>query len=192
MSNKAKQCSTWNIRRGLLTREAELKNLLSSEKIDIMFLTETDTHNLTNEDSYVLQGYKTILPKIKCGENLVRIICLVKECILPFIKIRRDLMSEDFPSIWLEFQSDNKKKSTLISGFYRVWTIYGTGRMLASLNQRLFFIRRLKNHVGSAAILKICNGLFISKLRYGLQLLGSVRMQESDPLNRIWKLYKNV
>ena len=83
------------------------------------------SYNLTNEDSYVLQGYKTILPKIKCGENLVRIICLVKECILPLIKIRRDLMSEDFPSIWLEYQSDSKKKSTLISEFYRVWTHNG-------------------------------------------------------------------
>ena len=31
-------------------------------------------------------------------------------------------MSDEFPSIWLEYQSDHKKKPTLISGFYRVWT----------------------------------------------------------------------
>ena len=66
------------------------------------------------------------------------------------------------------------------------WTehIYGTGGLLASLNQRLFFIRRLKNHVGAAAILKISNGLFVSKLRYGLQLLGSVRWMQTDPTNQ--------
>ena len=69
-----------------------------------MFLTETDARNLTNEDSYVIQGYKTILPLKSPDCNLVRIICLVKEDILPSIKIRPDLMSNDFPSIWLEYQ----------------------------------------------------------------------------------------
>ena len=41
-----------------------------------------------------------------------------------------------------------------------------------------------KNHVGAAAILKISNGLFVSKLRYGLQLLGSVRWMQTDPTNQ--------
>ena len=31
-------------------------------------------------------------------------------------------MSDDFPSIWLEYQPDLNKKPTLIAGFYRVWT----------------------------------------------------------------------
>ena len=62
--------------------------------------------------------------------------------------------------------------------------IYGSGGVLASLNQRLFFIRRLKNHIGASALLKICNGLFISKLRYGLQLLGCVRWHSTDPANQ--------
>ena len=35
--------ATWNIRRGLVVRELELKNLLKEEKIDVIFLTETDT-----------------------------------------------------------------------------------------------------------------------------------------------------
>ena len=62
--------------------------------------------------------------------------------------------------------------------------IYGTGGLLASLNQRLFYIRRLKNSIGEKALLKISNGLFISKIRYGLQLLGKVRMSTSEPLNQ--------
>ena len=33
-------------------------------------------------------------------------------------------------------------------------------------------------------MLKISNGLFISKIRYGLQLLGKVRMSTSEPLNQ--------
>ena len=66
------------------------------------------------------------------------------------------------------------------------WTehIYGSGGLLSSLNQRLFFIRRLKNHVGLQALLKISDSLFTSKIRYGLQLLGSVRWLDSDPTNQ--------
>ena len=37
-----KICS-WNIRRGLIKRELELKDMLNSEKLNIMFLVETDT-----------------------------------------------------------------------------------------------------------------------------------------------------
>ena len=42
------------------------------------------------------------------------------------------------------------------------WTehIYGSGGLLSSLNQRLFFIRRLKNLVGLPALLKISDSLF--------------------------------
>ena len=73
----------------------------SSENIDIMMLTETDTQNLLNEESYIIQGYKTILPLKSTGCDLVRIVCLVKDCLFSSIKLRSDLMSDDFPSIWL-------------------------------------------------------------------------------------------
>ena len=33
----------WNIRKGLVKRETELKMLLAEENIDVLFLTETDT-----------------------------------------------------------------------------------------------------------------------------------------------------
>ena len=45
-------------------------------------------------------------------------------------------------------------------------------------------MRRLKNHVGLPTLLKISDSLFTSKIRYGLQLLGSVRWLESDPINQ--------
>ena len=87
-----------------------------------MFLTETDTRSLSNEETYIIKGYKTILPIIKMNKNLVRIICLVKEVLMPKIKVRLDLMSVEFPSIWLEYQTEPGKKPIIISGFYRVWT----------------------------------------------------------------------
>jgi hypothetical protein len=42
MQQLLKICS-WNIRRGLIKRELELKDMLNSEKLNIMFLVETDT-----------------------------------------------------------------------------------------------------------------------------------------------------
>ena len=41
---------TWNICRGLITREHELQQLLKKESIDILFVTETDTKNIDRHD----------------------------------------------------------------------------------------------------------------------------------------------
>jgi hypothetical protein len=67
-----------------------------------MFVTETDTKKLENEKSYQVDGYSTIFPQRKNADSKVRIICLAKNNLYARIKIRRDLMSGDFPSIWLE------------------------------------------------------------------------------------------
>ena len=53
--------------------------------------------------------------------------------------------------------------------------------MISSLNSRLYIIRRLKNHVSSKSVLKMVDGLFTSKIRYGLQLFGRVRVSGNDP-----------
>ena len=49
--SKTKKKIAWKIRRGLITREAELKKITNEEIIDIMFLTEIDTKNLSIETS---------------------------------------------------------------------------------------------------------------------------------------------
>ena len=61
--------------------------------------------------------------------------------------------------------------------------IFGKGGLISSLNSRIYMIRRLKNHLNKDALSKIIDGLFTSKLRYGLQLLGKVRRNEEDALN---------
>ena len=105
-----------------MTKEQELKEVLRHESMDIMFLTETDTRRLVKEDSYLIEGYKTVLPLKKENDELVRIVCLVKDHLLPFVKIRKDLMSNEFPSIWIDFNPDAKTKPVRLAGFYRVWT----------------------------------------------------------------------
>ena len=52
-----------------------------------------------------------------------------------------------------------------------------------ALNRRLFTIRRLKNHLDSTSTKKMIDGLFTSKIRYGIQLFGKVRRLEEDPTN---------
>ena len=59
--------------------------------------------------------------------------------------------------------------------------IQGSGGVVSSLNKRLFVIKRLKNHVGISSLNKLVDGLFTSKINYGLQLYGKVRVTENDP-----------
>ena len=63
--------------------------------------------------------------------------------------------------------------------------MYGPGGMIMSLNSRMFTFRRLRNfHLSNSSLLKLVDGLFMSKIRYGLQLIGKVRLTESDPSNK--------
>ena len=61
--------------------------------------------------------------------------------------------------------------------------IYGKGGVLSSLNSRLYIIRRLKSHLSMKSVLKMVDGIFVSKVRYGLQLMGKVRIMDQDPEN---------
>ena len=55
------------------------------------------------------------------------------------------------------------------------------GGLIPTLNKRLFLIRRLKNQLGKRELKKVAESLYISKLRYGAQLLGKIRWSEEDP-----------
>ena len=59
--------------------------------------------------------------------------------------------------------------------------VFGKSGVLSNLNQRLYILRRLKNYVNRVALKKVADSLFVSKIRYGLQLLGKVRWSIEDP-----------
>ena len=44
-------------------------------------------------------------------------------------------------------------------------------------------ILRLRNHLNNKAIIKVAESIFMSKIRYGIQLLGKVRLLNQAPLN---------
>ena len=83
-----------------------------NEKIDIFFLTETDTKSINCETDYIIQGYQTIFHERKNPNDVLRMICLVKEELSNKIEIRYDIMNCEFPSIWLEV-SDEILKPTI-------------------------------------------------------------------------------
>ena len=55
--------------------------------------------------------------------------------------------------------------------------------VIPSLNSRLYLIKRLKNHLNADRLKKVADGIWTSKLRYGLQLYGKVRTSDTDPTN---------
>ena len=63
---------TWNVQRGLLKREKEITDLLISEELDVMFLTETDAKK-ENIQGYKIKGYDTHLQSVITDGDLVRI-----------------------------------------------------------------------------------------------------------------------
>ena len=112
---------TWNVRRGLVRRENEINDLLRVHDVDIFFLTETDTKNVR---SFNLPGYTTIAQQCKNETDIIRIIALVRNNNGAIVIERPDLMTETFPSIWLEIQ-DRHKSKTIVGGFYRQWSAVG-------------------------------------------------------------------
>ena len=122
---KEKTIGTWNIRRGLIKRENEIVEILTSQNIDVLFLTETDTKR-SDAEKFVIKGFNTVMQRVSEEEDIVRVIALIRENTGLEIKTRSDLMSDSFPSVWLEIKEENKS-STLLGGFYRQWTCNGIG-----------------------------------------------------------------
>ena len=61
-------------------------------------------------------------------------ICLIKEMWAKKVIIREDLMTCDFPSIWLEIKEENCKP-TVLAGFYREWTQNGDNTEVAQVER---------------------------------------------------------
>ena len=84
---------------------------------------------------------------------------------------KEEVVREDTATLLgIQFQDDQQWKTQ----------IYGKGGVISSLNSRLYMLRRLKSHLTMKSILKLVDGLFMSKIRYGLQLYGKVRLSSED------------
>ena len=132
-SKRKLKIGTWNVRHGLIRREHEIVNLIESEEVDILFLTETDTRK-ANASIFKLPGYETFTQSCEGEDDIVRVIAIVNENCGAKIQLRPDLMSNTFPSVWLEVEDRHKSKS-LIAGFYRQWSVNGKLSVPAQIEQ---------------------------------------------------------
>ena len=79
-------------------------------------------------------------------------------------------------------ESSNSKLLGIVIGNDKKWKdhIFGKGGLISTLNQRLFMIRRLSNHLSRPKLIKIAESIWMSKMRYGLQLFSEVRVHEEQ------------
>ena len=82
-------------------------------------------------------------------------------------------------------QVPNAKLLGMVIDDDQSWTsqISGVGGMVSSLNSRLFIIKRISAAISRNRLSRIVDSLYTSKICYGLQLLGKVRIKDEDSAN---------
>ena len=101
--------------------------LLTEHNLGVLFLVETDTNSIIEEKYYKIIGYNTIILQAKEKiTDKTKIVCLInsEKVEKQEIKLRPDLMSSKFPSIWIEIEREYER-NILACGFYREWSIDG-------------------------------------------------------------------
>ena len=71
-----------------------------------MFISEID-NNLIDE-SFKILDYETVIHKKNNDSDKTRIIALVKDSVSDRTKIRSDVMIENYPDIWIQFNDEKK------------------------------------------------------------------------------------
>ena len=118
--------------------EQELKDIITKQSSNIIFLVETDSNSINSDADYQIQGFKTIIQNKKDPSTPTRIICLVDEKLSHQIIIRMDLTSHNFASLWIEVENNFGKKY-ICGGFYREWTPLGDRTIKAQVTAMEIF-----------------------------------------------------
>ena len=91
-------------------------------------------------------------------------------------------------------QENSAKLLGIVFNDKQNWTtqIRGQNGVVSNLNKRLFAIKRLKNHINKTSLTKVVDGLFTSKINYGVQLYGKVKLTQECPTNKDIKAIQMV
>ena len=125
-------------------REAELTSIIQQNKLNLVFLVETDTNAVNNEADYKIKGFKTVIQNKNEESRPTRIIGLIDENLSSRTIIRNDLTSPDFPSIWVELEN-NQGANTVCGGFYREWAPKGIDTIEAQVKAMEVFTSQIEN-----------------------------------------------
>ena len=77
--------------------------------------------------------------------------------------------------LWVTLDSDQKWETQ----------IQGIGGVISNLNSRLYLLRRLARSISNDRMKRIADSLYTSKVRYGVQLYGKVRLGDLDPTDTL-------
>ena len=89
------------------SKDTQLMNMLINEDIDIMKVSETDLI-FDEKKPFSLEGFKTFYPLLRQERNVKRMLLFVRNDIE--VEERRDLMSPDISTVWLEYKPHKGKK----------------------------------------------------------------------------------
>ena len=119
-SNGIKICQ-WNAGGGYLsTKQPELHNIVAGYKSQVLGITESGFKKSHDKEDFAIQDYNLYFANTLDNPNLA----ISRACVYVHkdlkVKVRNDLMSDSFSSVWLELGKPRQKK-ILVCVLYREW-----------------------------------------------------------------------
>ena len=142
-----------------------LKNVEEDANRVLQYMASNGLVANAKKTSFLLLNYKKCEPKIS-------------------VKVGNESVTRESSAtlLGIKFQDDQRWKAQ----------IHGKGGVISSLRSRFYIIRRMRSHLSMKAVLKLVDGLFTSKIRYGLQLYGRVRRNDDSPMDDDLKTIQKV
>ena len=106
------------MRHNIFKFKTEIKSILEKEKVGVLFCTEVDADDVLN--NFSIPQHDTFYPMTNKEEAApkIRILAVAKRGTDVTLSFREDLMTCDYPSLWVEARSKEGTKF-IIGGLYR-------------------------------------------------------------------------
>ncbi len=139
---KHKICvASWNINRGIIKKLTQIEHFIHENCIDILALQETDLMHYNDKNPISIAGFTCTSNLVQNPSQKTRMLILIKKGIN--IRVRNDLMTTDFCSIWIDI---NAKKKITFGAFYREWDDGKHDKSLTYQRQKLGnFLSQIRN-----------------------------------------------
>ena len=123
--NRGLKLAHWNAGSAhLVNKMHEIEQVVSDNKPHLLGISEANFKRVHDIDDVQLQEYDLVLSKTIDNDQLQvsRVVCYKHQSLVG--KVREDLMSDEFSSIWLEIGLPGKRKF-LVCQLYREWRYLG-------------------------------------------------------------------
>ena len=190
--NRGIKLAHWNAGSAhLVNKMHEIEQVVSSNHPHVLGISEANFKRGHDVDEVQLQDYDLIQCKTLDNDNLQvsRVVCYKHQSLVG--KVREDLMSDQFSSIWLEIGMPGKKK-ILVCQLYREWRYLGQpdrGRESNSPQEQLrrwiIFLDQWENALATGKEVIVLGDCNLNHLKFGslgvLQPLVDSMMEKVYP-----------